>query len=100
MHFRLRGLVENYRNLDLEVIGSSLTVSTRFFSSPEHKVLRVSYRDSVVYVEHFPSCVVNFLVCVLSRGHIFSLIIMKLWQNVCLDEISDEFENGSCRVKN
>ena len=25
-----------------------------------------------------------------SRGHIFSLIIMKLRQNVCLDEISDE----------
>ena len=38
--------------------------------------------------------------CVHSRSHIFSLIIMKLGQNVCLDEISDEFENGSCRVKN
>ena len=24
---------------------------------------------------------------------------MKASQNVCLDEISDEFENGSCRVK-
>ena len=34
-----------------------------------------------------------------SRGHIFSLIIMKLGQNVCLDEISDRFENGSCWVK-
>ena len=30
--------------------------------------------------------------CVRSRGHIFSLIILKLGQNVCLDEISDEFE--------
>ena len=30
------------------------------------------------------------------RGHIFSQIIMKLGQNFCLDEIS---ENGSCRVK-
>ena len=29
---------------------------------------------------------------VCSRGHIFSLIIMKLGQNVCLDEISDEFK--------
>ena len=46
------------------------------------------------------SSVVNFLACVCSRGHIFSPIIMKLGQNVCLDEISDETENGSCRVKN
>ena len=34
-----------------------------------------------------------------SRGHIFSQIIMKCGQNVCLDEVSDEFENGSCLVK-
>ena len=27
--------------------------------------------------------------CVRSRGHIFSLIIMKLGQNVCLNEVSD-----------
>ena len=33
--------------------------------------------------------------CVPSRGHIFSPIIMKLGQNVCFDEISDEVENGS-----
>ena len=38
--------------------------------------------------------------CVRSKGHIFSQIIMKLDQNVCLDEISDESENGLCRVKN
>ena len=37
--------------------------------------------------------------CVLSRGHIFSPIIMKLVQNVCLDETSQEFENGSCWVE-
>ena len=36
--------------------------------------------------------------CVHSRGHIFSPIIMKLGQNVCLDETSDEFENGLCWV--
>ena len=36
--------------------------------------------------------------CVPSKGHIFSLIIMKHDQNVCL-EISDEFENWSCRVR-
>ena len=40
--------------------------------------------------------------CVRSKGRIFSPIIMKptCSQNVCLDEISDEFENGSCQVKN
>ena len=37
---------------------------------------------------------------VCSRGHIFSLIIMKLGQNVCLDEILNKFENGSCWVRN
>ena len=37
---------------------------------------------------------------VCSRGHIFSLIAMKLSQNVCLDDISDKFENGSCWVRN
>ena len=38
--------------------------------------------------------------CVRFRGHIFSQIIVKLGQNVCLDEILDEFENTLCRVKN
>ena len=38
--------------------------------------------------------------CVSPRGHIFSLIIIKRGQNVCLDEISDKFQNGSCQVKN
>ena len=38
--------------------------------------------------------------CVPSRGHIFSPIIMKLGQNVCLNEISEDFENRSCQVKN
>ena len=33
--------------------------------------------------------------CVHSRGHIFSGIMMKLGH-----EVSDEFENGSCWVKN
>ena len=32
--------------------------------------------------------------CVPSGGHIFSPIIMKLGENVCLTEISDEFESG------
>ena len=50
------------------------------FSSPEHEVLMVSYCDRAVSV-------VNFLPCVRSRGHIFSPIIMKLSQNVCLIKI-------------
>ena len=37
--------------------------------------------------------------CIRSGGQIFSLIIMKLDQNVCHEKISDEFENGSCQVK-
>ena len=37
--------------------------------------------------------------CVRSRGHIFSPIIIKLGQNLCLDQISDELEIGSCRIK-
>ena len=37
--------------------------------------------------------------CVRSRGHIFSPIIRKLGQNVCLDEISGRLKNGSCRLK-
>ena len=37
--------------------------------------------------------------CVCSRGHIFSRILMKVGQDVCLDDISDEFENGLRGVK-
>ena len=37
--------------------------------------------------------------CVRSGDHIFSPMLMKLGQNVCLNEISGRFENGSCRVK-
>ena len=38
--------------------------------------------------------------CVRSRGHILSQILMEVGQDVCLDDISDEFENGSRGVKN
>ena len=38
-------------------------------------------------------------ICVHSRGHIFNPIIMKLGQNILLDEISDVFKNGTCQVK-
>ena len=33
--------------------------------------------------------------CVRCRGHIFSTIIMKLGQNICLDDIMNKVENGS-----
>ena len=38
--------------------------------------------------------------CVRSRGYIFSVIIMKPGQNVCLHLDLVEFEIGSCWVKN
>ena len=34
-----------------------------------------------------------------SRGHIFSWILMKVGQDVCLDDISDKIKNGSCGSK-
>ena len=34
------------------------------------------------------------------RGHIFSLILMKFIQNICLNKMLDKLENGSCWVKN
>ena len=37
--------------------------------------------------------------CLGSGGHIFSPIIMKRGQNVCLDEISDKIKNKSYGVK-
>ena len=33
------------------------------------------------------------------RVYIFIPILMKLGQNVCLDEVSDEIEKGPCWVK-
>ena len=38
--------------------------------------------------------------CVWFRHHIVSLMLLKLGQNVCLNVISNEFENRSCLVKN
>ena len=37
--------------------------------------------------------------CVHSSGHILVPILIKLCQNVCLDENLDESENGSCWIK-
>ena len=71
-----------------------------FFSSPEHEVLMVSYCDRAVSGVRRESSGVNILPCVRSRGHSFGRILMKVDQDVCLDKISDGFENGSCGVKN
>ena len=76
------------------------TSITSIFSSPEHKELRVSYCDSAVSFVRHRSSVINFLPCIHLTGHIFSPLIMKLGQKVCLDDISDEIENRSCWVKN
>ena len=38
--------------------------------------------------------------CVRCTDYIFDPIFMKLGQNVCLEKISDKFENRSCQVKN
>ena len=66
--------------------------------------------DQNIFLDEFEngSCWIKSLVTrsivrkpyVCYRGHIFSPIIMKLDQRVFLDEISQKFENGSCRVKN
>ena len=45
-------------------------------------------------------CKILEKLCVRSRSQIFSQIIIKLGQKVCLNEISDEYENGSCQIKN
>ena len=63
------------------------------FSSPGHKVLRVSYCDRAVLALHCalsPFCLVYAL-----EATIFSLMIMKLGQKVCLDEIKNKIENWS-----
>ena len=53
-------------------------------------MLRVSYCDGAVSVVRLASSIVNFLASVCSRGHILCLIIMKLGQNLYLDEVSDK----------
>ena len=38
--------------------------------------------------------------CIRSGCHFLSLIFMKIGQNLCLYEISDEVENGTCWILN
>ena len=56
---------------------AAISFTESFFSSPEHKVLRVSYCDCAVSF-------VNFLPCVCCRVHTFHPMLMKLGQNGCL----------------
>ena len=52
------------------------------------------------YSRHFICpCGVNVLPCVHSRGHFFSLIIMKLGQNVCLIKSRTSLKMGHVRSK-
>ena len=69
------------------------------FSSPDHEVLRVSYCDSAVCIVRLASSVINFLACVCSRGHIFSLIGMKFGQDICHDESQMSLKMGHVESK-
>ena len=52
------------------------------------------------FKNYVTTCRSNFTKpCVHSRGHTFSPILLKVGQNVCLDDIRDKFENWSRLVK-
>ena len=73
------------------------------FSSLEHEVLRISCCDSNVFVvvcASFIACHQLFGLCTHQRPHFQSDYHETSSECVCLDEISNEFENGSCQVKN
>ena len=140
-------MVENIVGKKEKMLVTSIISYSHFvFSSPEHKVLMVSYCDravssvrrasstfylvyaleATVLVGYSWKLVRMFVSmksrtsskmghvgsktrslgqilekpCVRSRGHILSRILMEVGQDVCLDDISDEFENGSRGVKN
>ena len=79
-----------------EVGSPSISVFSFYIISwPEHNMLKVSFRGcplSVVSRQNLP--------CGHSRGHISCSIDPNFGQNVCFDEISDEFEFGSSEVNN
>ena len=55
---------------------------------------RTNLKKGHVWLKTRSQCQILEKPCVRSRGHIFSLIIMKLDQHFFLDEISHKFENG------
>ena len=65
-----------------------------FFLARLSRRLKVSFSDPLL------SVVCQHLPCEQDTGHIMHPIIMKICQNVCLDEIWVKFENESCWVKN
>ena len=67
------------------------------FSSPEHKVLRVSYCDSAMSDVCCASSCVNFLPCVCSRGYICRPIIMKMVRMFVLMKSRTSFKMGHAR---
>ena len=73
------------------IFGSILMKLTMFTLMKSQTSLKMGYLGHILVVEKN---------CVRCRGHIFSQILMILGQNICLDEMLDKFENGSCWVKN
>ena len=84
--------------------------STSLLKTPWEKAKSLVRTTSpfIIVIVLCPSCgvtldgrqyVVNFLPCVRDSGQTFGPILLKLGQNVCHDEISDDSENRSCRVK-
>ena len=93
----MENIVKNGENEAQPAFSPSVTMfSTPFFFFLAHLSTKCA---STVSVFNHALSVVNFLHCVCSRGHIFSLILLKLGQNVYPDKISLEFKNGSCWVK-
>jgi hypothetical protein len=66
------------------------------FSSPDHKEVKVRYSDGAmsVFVRR------QQLGCKQSSSHSLDWIIIKLCQNVCLNETQIKIEDGLSRVKN
>jgi hypothetical protein len=67
-------------------------------NSPDHEVVKVRYSDGAMSViVHHSSSIIGLLTLKQSE---FDLIIIKLCQNVLLNEILDKFEDRSSQVKN
>ena len=83
--------------LEATVLLQSSLNFTRMF---DMKVSRSSLNMGHVRSKNRSLGQISLKPCSPSRGHSFALILMKLYQNVCLDDISIRFEYGSCQVKN
>jgi hypothetical protein len=72
------------------------------FSSPDQEVVKVRYSDGAMScVRRRPTFVINnWVVNSLAVTVLIDWMIIKLCQNVCINEIQIEFEDGLSRVKN